>query len=514
MKFFFKSIVGGISIVYLFLVVGLSLAPWWPASLWWLANCFQVLPLWILLVGAGWLLFLSLLLGDGKGCFINFMSGVMIVFFVMGFHWPVTSKTLPKDLEKFSLKVMSINIGGRSDLKSLLNYIEQTNPEVIAFQETEGPTQEFLLQNLPSMGWEVVFKEQLGLASRFPILESNYRNRRMFGDWGAVVAYFALKVHQGIVYIFNVHLETPRDGIEALMSEKIAGIAEMKRVTAVQERESFLAAQWSKEFTPLAVVGDFNMPIQNPLLQQYWGHLRDAFSQQGKGFGFTKYTRWHGVRIDHVLVDKNWAVRTIDVGPDIKGDHRPVLAVLSFIGQLTQFPAAQKSEERPVSPQEALIYEDFENSFGRFVSEFKTELELYSNLRERAGKALKVQGRGVMQDLWAGVIFESWPLERYATVKFSYRIPAGLALGLRVQTQWEDWVCLGGTSEFVCPAQSVPNPYPLIADGAWHEATLNVRESVQRLLPGVKNLKSFQFFIPFNRYQGDEFLVDDFVITQ
>jgi endonuclease/exonuclease/phosphatase (EEP) superfamily protein YafD len=48
----------------------------------------------------------------------------------------------------------------------------------------------------------------------------------------------------------------------------------------------------------------------------------------GWGYGYSKFTRWHGLRIDHVLADDNWRVANSYVADDHGGDHRPVVANL------------------------------------------------------------------------------------------------------------------------------------------------------------------------------------------
>jgi len=42
-------------------------------------------------------------------------------------------------------------------------------------------------------------------------------------------------------------------------------------------------------------------------------------------------TRWHAVRIDHILSSPEFRVRKAAVGPESGSDHRPVFAELELI---------------------------------------------------------------------------------------------------------------------------------------------------------------------------------------
>lgn len=98
---------------------------------------------------------------------------------------------------------------------------------------------------------------------------------------------------------------------------------------AQRDLESMLARQFVREAgDPVIVTGDFNMPVESALYRRDWADLDNAFHAAGWGTGATKHTRWHGIRIDHVLAGPGWrAVRAV-VGPDLGGDHHPMVADL------------------------------------------------------------------------------------------------------------------------------------------------------------------------------------------
>jgi endonuclease/exonuclease/phosphatase (EEP) superfamily protein YafD len=80
-------------------------------------------------------------------------------------------------------------------------------------------------------------------------------------------------------------------------------------------------------------MGDFNLPVESAIYRANWAGFTNAFSQQGLGFGYTKHTRWHGIRIDHVLARSGWDIERAWVGPSAGGDHLPVIVELHLLGR-------------------------------------------------------------------------------------------------------------------------------------------------------------------------------------
>jgi endonuclease/exonuclease/phosphatase (EEP) superfamily protein YafD len=79
---------------------------------------------------------------------------------------------------------------------------------------------------------------------------------------------------------------------------------------------------------PTIVAGDFNLPVESAIYRTHWGDLRNAFSRAGIGTGYTKHTRYWGVRIDHVLASGDIGTHRSFVGRDVGSDHLPLIADL------------------------------------------------------------------------------------------------------------------------------------------------------------------------------------------
>jgi hypothetical protein len=213
-------------------------------------------------------------------------------------------------------------------------------------------------------------------------------------------------------------------------------------------------------FRPVIIAGDFNLTRANPLFQTNWSRYNDAFSDKGIGLGYTKHTRWHGARIDHLLSDDNWQTVSSVVGPDIGGDHHPLITRLVFTGRqgvVPEIPSARGQVNFP------------------------------------------------------GVAMNQWDLGSFPMVSFSYAIPPRTPLVLRVKTEWGDWVCLGSVAG-ECPSAKTTPDIQLINDGAWHTVEFDVRAAVKSILPMVRSLTEFQFMTPNGNNTGVEFRIDGFRI--
>jgi vancomycin resistance protein VanJ len=268
--------------------------------------------------------------------------GLVLLGPILGFRVPVRWPFFPGS-EVRDLRVMSYNIGGgRFDATAFRALLEEALPDVVALQECRDDVGAGL------SGW--VTSSELGscVLSRLPLGEASARPIedvwRMAGS-GMIVRY-PLETAAGTVHLINVHLETPREGLEELRASRGRDASVLEAKNAQREIEARLARRWVDESPGPAriVTGDFNMTVESAVFREYWSGYRDAFSEAGFGFGFTKHTRLIGVRIDHILASPGWLCVEAWVGPKLGHDHRPVLAVLRWNGPELRRPA------RPEAP--------------------------------------------------------------------------------------------------------------------------------------------------------------------
>ena len=139
---------------------------------------------------------------------------------------------------------------------------------------------------------------------------------------------------EGTVHVCCLHLYTLRKGLDAVRGQKWKGASELERVSAIRNEDSRIASQLARgQSGPVIVVGDFNMPSDSAVFQRDWKGWQDAFSTCGFGLGHTFASRHIGLRIDHILADAtHWHVRSCRVGPNLRGQHRPLAAELALLG--------------------------------------------------------------------------------------------------------------------------------------------------------------------------------------
>jgi endonuclease/exonuclease/phosphatase (EEP) superfamily protein YafD len=250
-------------------------------------------------------------------------TAIVLVGPFMGFkaHLPASAST------PFVLRVLTCNVDQNEfDVAKLAELILGEGPDVVALQEVSTATR-FVWPD----GWHVAIDNEFILASRWPIIE----RRRFFHPLSPIevaAVRYRVELPDREVQLFNLHLETPRPGFEAMMTDRLGeGAAELDAVLEIREIESQGISDWVVGFEgPKIVMGDFNMPGESTIFRRDWTWLDDAFARTGWGFGFTKFQGrgWlsYGARIDHVLYSQEWDCVRSWVGFDIGSDHRPLLA--------------------------------------------------------------------------------------------------------------------------------------------------------------------------------------------
>ena len=248
------------------------------------------------------------------------LSLFIYIFFYLNFSIPINS-LFPK-LKGQAIAVMSANLGGGiKDHNLMKKHITNEQLALIAFQET--PKEE--AKKIVPQGWDLHCVGQMCLSSAYKLEFIDSQSRRMLGGWGQFGLLYQMQVNEKKVYVMNLHLETPRKGFEDFQLSKLNFNAIFKN-TEKRYLEANIIASWLKDKTPLIILGDFNMPVESSIYRDNFGIYQNSFNKAGFGFGYTKHTRMLGIRIDHILVDKNFSVVDAKVGRDVGSDHNPVIA--------------------------------------------------------------------------------------------------------------------------------------------------------------------------------------------
>ena len=225
------------------------------------------------------------------------------------------------------LRILTCNLEG-PHARGLPALIAAEAPDVVILEEC--PTS-WTARLLPGPGWFMHRKGELLMASRLPIREfADHDPPGLRWGWSGI-GRIVIETPVGAVDVYGVHLQTPRKGLNSMIRWKLGGVGELRENTEQRRREAEAASRWvAGSDHPHIVAGDFNLTVESTIYRDAWSSYLNAFSAAGLGFGPTKYTRWLGVRIDHILGGPGWGARACWVGPDIGSDHRPVIADLEW----------------------------------------------------------------------------------------------------------------------------------------------------------------------------------------
>jgi endonuclease/exonuclease/phosphatase family metal-dependent hydrolase len=332
-------ITSAIAWTYLALVLGTVGLLWFAGDRWWLVTLLTFGPRWIVLLPLPALLPPAVLFR--RWALLPLIVALAVaVGPVMGFclSWRGLVGP-PVETWPDVLRVLTCNVGGSARLGALADFIGSENPQIVVLSEA-GNECELIFE--PRGEWHFVRDGGNLVASRLPIINSEpLRSDRLIA-WNRPALRCEVEAPNETVQVVAVHLETPREGLEAVRYSRWRGAAEMERTTGVRRTESELASAMAAGCSgPSIVAGDFNMPVDSTIYQQYWSAWQNTLSKAGLGFCQTKFTRHFGARIDHILADRSWEILSARVGPHIGGDHRPVVADLRL---------RESADQRRVSP--------------------------------------------------------------------------------------------------------------------------------------------------------------------
>lgn len=179
---------------------------------------------------------------------------------------------------------------------------------------------------------------EICLWSRTPVeggIEQAPRDPREVG-WSGSIARGTITFAGESIVLGMVHLRSVRDELTEFLdlSELATQSDTMRERHRKRIAGSVLASAWLTPSGDLAdvVVGDFNLVTEGVAYRRDWHRWRNAFDELGWGTGYTWYSRWYGLRIDHVLYDPmEWRANSIEIGENLGSDHRPLMVELSRV---------------------------------------------------------------------------------------------------------------------------------------------------------------------------------------
>lgn len=312
----------------------------WLAAMWFVLHVLGDRAWWTvaLLFGPRWVLalpglgLLPWLIVSPRRAALPTLAGLAIAMFpILGWHLPFRRANPASGIP---YRVMQLNAGGTrgpTHIPEILAELAAQHPDLAVFVECAPP----LAQALGGVaGYQMKSTGDFCMLVRGDVVEWQPRDQMEAwrkGGSGAIVR-AAVTSPAGNIRLGLVHLATPRNALDKYMDLSVLlrqGPATRINI-AQRDDESRAAHEWilAGAEQPTVVVGDFNLPVESAVYRRHWGTLRNAFGRAGLGTGYTKRTRFWGVRIDHVLMSREIGASGSFLGHDVGSDHLPVIADL------------------------------------------------------------------------------------------------------------------------------------------------------------------------------------------
>jgi len=288
------------------------------------------------LVGANVLFLLYWMLKKRKQLRLSLFV-LVFGYFVLGTF--VKFNTSSEIASKDDLKIMTYNVRNFNrfghlesttifeDVKKL---VDEEQPDIICFQESGYLRRKEYLQDYPYQYLDYIYmkgKVLMGMFSKYPIVD---RDLICFPDSPNNAGFIDVLYKKDTIRIYNVHLQslgvTPgRTDLSEEPKDKL--FKEISRKFKIQQQqakmiETHMASNTYKQI----VCGDFNNTQFSNVYKTIKGDLQDTFIEKGAGYGRTLYFHNVPLRIDFILADEDFEVKSHKNYDEKYSDHYPVMA--------------------------------------------------------------------------------------------------------------------------------------------------------------------------------------------
>jgi len=266
------------------------------------------------------------------------LVGAAVTLFLVSWFEVPTLHIPPRGLgaqAAATLRLVTYNTDGSTALASRIGHdVLGWNADLVLMQdcapEVAQALQRYRSTRRPPRRYHLYVDPEFCLLSRVP-MQALTRKPATDGSYDSGRALRFEVIWQGEpVTIATVHLPSPRLALFAARQGDFTLLASSIRTRFGASQATADWIRGGSRFGPLIVAGDFNLPVESPAFRDHWGALRNAFSEAGWGFGHTMFAGSHRVRIDHILVDRAFAVRAASVLSGYPSEHQPVVADLTI----------------------------------------------------------------------------------------------------------------------------------------------------------------------------------------
>jgi endonuclease/exonuclease/phosphatase family metal-dependent hydrolase len=249
-----------------------------------------------------------------------------------------------EEMARDDLKVMTYNVrlfnkDGQLEnpnvLEDIQAFIKKEDPDIICFQEPYYKARDkfkdypyYYLKYIDMQG-----KGILGIFSKFPIVNQGIID---LPKTHSNAAFADIAYGQDTIRVYNAHLEslgiTP--GHRTLRTKRSDKVLKMlnRAFKKQQEQAKILQKHMATSKYNTLFCGDLNNNQFSNTYETIKGDFQDTFLEKGSGYGRTLYFHRIPVRIDFILADESFEVKS-HKNYDVKySDHYPVMASFQLRG--------------------------------------------------------------------------------------------------------------------------------------------------------------------------------------
>lgn len=331
---------------------------------WMIAMLGLVFPLLFVIVAiffAGWLI------AGSKWCLVSLVAIVLSwqqLAVIAGLN---PKKTFSISKTRQTLRILTWNISSWSEtsknyqpnsgsLPKMIMVIKDQDPDIICLQEFWDKRGDFSnVKVFNAIGYpysyfihstlgDLVYESGVAILSKYPIADTARFTYGVKSDFAEPLIYADIQFNEQKVRVFTTHLESVRfDNEQYVALRKIKqrdeeGLKDSRTIVRKLKNgymyrgfQADLVRQKIKESPyPAVVCGDFNDVPNSYTYFTIKGDLKDVFLNKGTGLGRTFQYLSPTLRIDYILVDKNFEVTQFDRLSATYSDHFPIVADLVF----------------------------------------------------------------------------------------------------------------------------------------------------------------------------------------
>jgi len=273
-----------------------------------------------------------------------FLSAVVFFIGITFFNkfYKFSGKDLIKEEDDFL--VMSYNVrlfnvfewmSKQNIPEDIVDFIGSQDPDILCIQEfstsadvkLEAYKHKYILMQGDNI------RTGQAIFSKFPII---HKGEIEFPDSNNNVIFADIKMRRDTIRVYSIHMQSTKispdihEQIDEAKSKKI--FRRVSEAFAEQQVQSeLIKAHKSECHYPMIICGDMNNSAFSYVYRNIKGNMKDTFEEAGEGFGKTYDYEFYPARIDYILVDKRFEVKSFkNFDNFINSDHFPIVSRISL----------------------------------------------------------------------------------------------------------------------------------------------------------------------------------------